>query len=246
MKKIIVLVLSIALVLGIGVTAIAAANCSVTAASVEAIAGQSVTVPVVIAGNSGFTNFCIMIDYDREALELTSINSADSGNTYLCGELVSTNMAFEDEDGNTFGFINCALTEKCSENGTLFTVTFKVADDFTGSAEVKPVVTYIRNNAAVFSVFEEITADVTNGTVTVQEADVPDVVYGDVNGDGKANNIDATLVLRYSVGGLTDEQLAKLDISVGDVNGDGKINNIDATIILRYSVGSITKLPYGA
>ena len=74
----------------------------------------------------------------------------------------------------------------------------------------------------------------------------PDVLLGDVNGDGKVNNIDATLVLRYSVGGLTEEQLAKLDVSVGDVNLDGKVNNIDATIILRYSVGSITELPYKA
>jgi len=74
----------------------------------------------------------------------------------------------------------------------------------------------------------------------------PDVILGDVNGDGKVNNIDATLVLRYSVGGLTEEQLAKLDVSVGDVNLDGKVNNIDATIILRYSVGSITELPYEA
>ncbi|MBQ9858011.1 MAG: dockerin type I repeat-containing protein, partial [Oscillospiraceae bacterium] len=74
----------------------------------------------------------------------------------------------------------------------------------------------------------------------------PDTLLGDVNLDGKVNNIDATLVLRYSVGGLTEEQLAKLDVSVGDVNGDGKVNNIDATIILRYSVGSITELPYEA
>ena len=197
MKKIIVLVLSVALVLGIGMTAIAVANCSVTAESVEAVAGQSVTIPIVISGNSGFTNFCIMIDYDREALELTSINSANGENTYLCGDMVGTNTVYEDENGNTFGFINCALTEKCSENGTLFTVTFKVADDFTGSAEVKPVVSYMRNNAAVFSVFEEITVTVADGTVTVQESDVPDVVYGDVNGDGKINATDAALTYRY-------------------------------------------------
>ncbi len=240
MKKIIVLVLSVALVLGISVTAIAVANCSVTAGSVEAVAGQSVTVPIVISGNSGFTNFCIMIDYDREALELTSINSANGENTYLCGDLVSTNTAFEDEDGNTFGFINCALTEKCSENGTLFTVTFKVADDFTGSAEVKPVVSYMRNNAAVFSVFEEITVTVADGTVTVQESDVPDVVYGDVNGDGKINATDAALTYRYvnNKAVLTGSQLA-----AADVNGDGKVNATDAALIYRYVNNKLDTFP---
>ena len=240
MKKIIVLVLSVALVLGIGMTAIAVANCSVTAESVEAVAGQSVTVPIVISGNSGFTNFCIMIDYDREALELTSINSANGENTYLCGDLVGTNTAYEDEDGNTFGFINCALTEKCSENGTLFTVTFKVADDFTGSAEVKPVVSYMRNNAAVFSVFEEIAVTVTDGTVTIQESDVPDVVYGDVNADGKVNATDAALTYRYvnNKAVLTESQLA-----AADVNGDGKVNATDAALIYRYVNNKLDTFP---
>ena len=240
MKKIIVLVLSVALVLGIGMTAIAVANCSVTAESVEAVAGQSVTVPIVISGNSGFTNFCIMIDYDREALELTSINSANGENTYLCGDLVSTNTAFEDEDGNTFGFINCALTEKCSENGTLFTVTFKVADDFTGSAEVKPVVSYMRNNEAVFSVFEEMTANVTNGTVAAKESELPDVVYGDVNGDGKINATDAALTYRYvnNKAVLTESQLA-----AADVNGDGKVNATDAAFIYRYVNNKLDTFP---
>ncbi len=82
-------------------------------------------------------------------------------------------------------------------------------------------------------------------TITAVWEDVPAIsLYGDVNKDGKVNNIDATYVLRYSVGGLTEEQLAKLNMSAGDVKLDGKINNIDATIILRYSVGSVTKLPY--
>ncbi len=84
-----------------------------------------------------------------------------------------------------------------------------------------------------------------NIVITAVWEDIPAVsLYGDVNKDGKVNNIDATYVLRYSVGGLTEEQLAKLNMSAGDVKLDGKINNIDATIILRYSVGSVTKLPY--
>ena len=239
MKKIIVLVLSVALVLGIGMTAIAVANCSVTAESVEAVAGQSVTIPIVISGNGGFTNFCIMIDYDREALELTSINSANGENTYLCGDMVGTNTVYEDENGNTFGFINCALTEKCSENGTLFTVTFKVADDFTGSAEVKPVVSYMRNNAAVFSVFEEITVTVADGTVTVQESDTPNVVYGDVNGDGSVDISDVQLLFEYVLGitSIDDGQ-----IIAGNVNGDSATDISDVQRLFEYVLGIIPVL----
>ena len=129
MKKIIVLVLSIALLLAFGATAVAVANCSVTAADAEATAGETFTVPIDISGNGGFTNFSIIIDYDSDALELVSINTAEGESAYLCGETVSVNTAYEDENGRSVGFITCALTEKCSENGTLFTVTFKVADD---------------------------------------------------------------------------------------------------------------------
>lgn len=70
-----------------------------------------------------------------------------------------------------------ASADPVKENGILFTVTFEIAADFVGQAQVTPVVQYIRNNEAVFSIFEEIHATVTAGTVT-------SVLVGDVNGDG--------------------------------------------------------------
>ena len=98
----------------------------------------------------------------------------------------------------------------------------------------------MRNNAAVFSVFEEITVTVADGTVTVQESDVPDVVYGDVNGDGKINATDAALTYRYvnNKAVLTGSQLA-----AADVNGDGKVNATDAALIYRYVNNKLDTFP---
>lgn len=60
-------------------------------------------------------------------------------------------------------------------------------------------------------------------------------LYGDVNGDGTINVIDAQIVARFSVG-LSVPDATRVQTN-GDANGDGAINVIDAQIIARYSVG---------
>ena len=68
----------------------------------------------------------------------------------------------------------------------------------------------------------------------------PDVMYGNVNGDGIINSTDAAIVYR-SVNGrytLTDSQ--KLS---ADVNGDGAVNSTDAALIYRYTNGKMSKFP---
>lgn len=229
MKKIITLILSVLVVLGLSVTAIAVSVCTVSADSVTASPGENITVPVRIAGNSGFTNFSIMIDYDREALELVSIDTQVGRNTYLCGDYASVNTDYKDENGKSFGYINCALSDKCGTSGVLFTVTFKVSEDFEGEAEIRPVVNYIRNNAAVFSVFEEVTADVNYGTVTVS-ASSPDELKGDVNGDGTVDVFDiAALYSKILSGEAFDAE----DMAASDVNGDGNVDVYDTSELYR-------------
>lgn len=61
--------------------------------------------------------------------------------------------------------------------------------------------------------------------------DEPTEVVGDVNGDGKANALDASLVLQY------DAFLLVADaeyIKNGDFNRDGNVNPLDASLILQY------------
>lgn len=68
----------------------------------------------------------------------------------------------------------------------------------------------------------------------------PTLLYGDANGDGIVNSIDATIVTRAALGAfeLSDEAQLRCD-----VNGDGKVNSIDATIITRYALRVITSFP---
>jgi alpha-tubulin suppressor-like RCC1 family protein len=69
----------------------------------------------------------------------------------------------------------------------------------------------------------------------------PCSLWGDVNGDGIVNAIDATYVLQYAAGLLKSMPCP----DHADVNGDGAINAIDATVILQCSAGffSCASLP---
>ena len=57
---------------------------------------------------------------------------------------------------------------------------------------------------------------------------------GDVNGDGRVDNLDAAWVLQY-------DAMLRETIENGDVNSDRQTNSIDASLILRLDAGLITE-----
>ena len=60
----------------------------------------------------------------------------------------------------------------------------------------------------------------------------PEVIPGDINGDGKVNNKDASRLFQYLSGWDVEVDEARLDI-----NGDGKVNNKDASRLFQYLSG---------
>ena len=70
------------------------------------------------------------------------------------------------------------------------------------------------------------------------EVVIPNVKLGDVDGNGKINIIDATLVQRYiaQITPLSDAQ-----IKTADTTKDGSINIMDVTAIQRYIAQFITE-----
>ena len=228
MKRFIAVMLAVLLTLALplGVMAAELTSCTVTADSVAGEPGETVTVAVQIADNPGFTNFAIALDYDREYLTLKSIETTDGDVPYLCGSNVSINKTW-DADEKEYGFVVSASADPVKENGILFTVTFEIAADFVGEAQVTPVVQYIRNNEAVFSIFEEIHATVVAGTVT-------SVLVGDVNDDGIIEYNDVMLAYKAFLGKteLTAEQLATVD-----TNGNGTVEEAEYQAIYQIYIG---------
>jgi len=241
MKKFLRIIGIILLILGLPLAATAAelTQCSISADSVSGRPGEKITVPVRITANPGFTNFGIALDYDREKMTLVSIQLADdSREPYLCGSFAASNIAWNPAlDANAEGFpedvclgyVVCAHPEAVSSEGILFTATFRLADDFTGTAAVTPVVNYLRNNEALFSVFETVDARTEPGTVT---ADAATILIGDVNQDGYITADDAASAFAASKGALELTQAQKI---AADANGDGYITADDAAQIFAMS-----------
>ena len=72
------------------------------------------------------------------------------------------------------------------------------------------------------------------------EEPAPDVHWGDADGDGNVNSLDALLVLQYSAGKVGEDQI---HLANCDVDGDGNVNSLDALLILQFSAQKIDKFP---
>lgn len=68
----------------------------------------------------------------------------------------------------------------------------------------------------------------------------PDIIYGDLTGDGKVQAVDAAMAyaIAQSKRVPTDEQFA-----AADVNGDEKVNAVDAAMIYAYARNKLEKFP---
>ena len=179
------------------------------------------TVPIRISGNRGFTNFGIALDYDREQLELLSIQTAEGETPYLCGTTVAVNTQWTGTDEKNFGYVTTALEEAATADGILFTATFRVSGDFSGTAAVQPVVQYMRSNKRLLSVFDAIPVTTVSGTVST-------VLVGDYDQNGTVNALDVMGLYRAVISGtdFSEEDLDRLD-----VNRDGMINALDIMAI---------------
>lgn len=230
MKKIISCILAVLLLSGLAAAVAAAepASCTVLTDSVQAAAGSQVTIPIRIVDNPGFTNFGIKLDYDREHLILVGLNTSDGESTYLCGTLASTNTAWTEADGRDYGYVTCASAETVTGDGILFTATFQVCESFFGTAAVTPVVSYVRNNGAAFSVFEEIIAG-------VQAGEISSALLGDVNGDEKVDMGDVMLIYKFYTNTAAEPTAAQL--AAADINADGRINIADVMIAYKIYKG---------
>lgn len=233
MKKLICCILTAAMLLTIGVVAYATevTTCTVAADSVRAGGGEEVTVPIRIRDNPGFTNFSIRLSYDPEALTLKALEN-------VAGEVSSVNPAGKDADGNVCAIVVSASGTAVTEDCVLFNAVFTVHADFSGTTEITPVVNYIRNNSAVFSLFEEINATVESGTLTVEDS----FILGDVTGDGRINMGDMQTIYNAATGKLI---LTEAQTKAADVSGDGEVTMRDMQLVYQYCTGKITEFPAG-
>lgn len=187
----------------------------IVVSEVKGAAGTTVTVTVAVKNNPGIASMKLKVNY-ADALELT-------------------NIAYNDEIGGQFTLpqtmkspviLNWVNAMEDSHGDWIFaTLTFEIAEN--AEAGVYPItVTYDPDD--LYDLTEtNIDFAVQNGFVEVIE-----YIPGDVNGDGKVNNKDATRLLQY----LSGWNVEVVEVAL-DINNDGKINNKDATRLLQYLSG---------
>lgn len=199
----------------------------ISADSIRANAGDTVDIKLSISNNKGFSSLGIEVDYDSNVMELINAAGGNVGGSFTTAQTLAAkpyNMQWDSASNITY-------------NGDLATLTFKMKDDIE-NGEYPITVTSYRGKNGDYVDGEDINydADFTplvlgyiNGAVTV----IPMYTPGDINGDGKVNNKDATYILRY----LANWEQEAVITQALDVDGSGKINNKDATILLRYLAG---------
>ena len=195
-------------------------------------AGSTVAVNISIANNPGFVTMGIQVAYDSN---LTLLSVSDTG--LVPGQMFSTEI----ENPQPLYWANPTATADCTVNGKIATLTFKVADN-AEEGEYHIRVSYDYDNYDIYNQSGEAVQFATvNGTLTVT-----DIVYGDVNGDGRVNNLDGMVLMRHLA--KWPSYPASMISPGADVNADGRINNLDGMILMRHLAKwpAYATLPYSS
>lgn len=202
--------------------------------------GSAVTVPVKLTGMTDLADFNITLTYDAAALTATKVENGDIINDSMA--TINSNIT----DGSVrIAGINPADT--INADGTvLVKVTFTANKEGATPVAITvntlkganlAVAKYTTSNGTVTVTanggsVETSTETTTTETDSTTEATTVDYsAKGDVNKDGKINEKDAALILKF-IQGIKDETF--YDEAAADANGDGVINALDATWVLNH------------
>lgn len=193
-----------------------AENLTLTVNGVSGMPGEYVDVKLTLSNNPGIASLMFNVEYsDILSLEAVNFNPdfgayATAAEPFTNPQLVSFISPFKD----------------VSVDDTFAILTFKISDTADDKTVADVNITF--NEEDVFnSSYEYVDLTVVNGKVTVYEG-----IPGDINADGKVNNMDAILLFRYVAGWNVE-----VDEEALDVTGDGRVSNIDAIELFRYVGG---------
>ncbi len=192
----------------------------ITVGNATAKQGETVNVQISITDNPGILAMAFCISYDANALEYID---------YQEGYLSNYNIKNHSDKG-WISFVNVEESD-CDNDDALLTITFKIKNETpNGSYEIG----ILNNNPekygeSLHNSFANAQEQFIVPTVTKGYVNVADVIKGDVNGDGKINGRDYSLLMQY----LNDWDVTIIE-AAADVNGDDKINGRDYSLLMQY------------
>ena len=172
--------------------------------------GSTVTVAVNMENNPGIASIKLKVQYDENLELVSTTNQGVLHGVYTTSREITTNPYV----------LVWSNAENSEGNGTIALLTFKILD--TAPDGKYPITIWCDD--AGNEKLEDVAVRSTGSSVSVRKS-----IPGDVNGDGKVNVKDITLLAQY---------LAEWDVSIdsnaANVNADGKINVKDITLLAQY------------
>ena len=189
-----------------------------TVNSPDGQSGETVDVTVSVSNNSGISNFDFSMDFDSTAITPVAIEGGVVSN-------LTTNIA--ELGGGSTVTVKWDNDSDVTENGILFTIKFKIADDATNCEfpiSVKYQIGSLKN-AADDTVFPNIEAG---------EFAVANYTPGNIRDtDGKINNTDAIMLAQH-IAGWESAKFTRAQKKAADVHKDGRVNNLDSIKLAQY------------
>ena len=219
-KRLLALLLTLVMLLGVLPVEVFAAEPEVTlrAESVSGSAGAEVKVRLLLEENPGIASIGLTLIYDNSLITLKSVefNPEMGGSTVSSPTLNSPAKLIWINSTENFTAVNA----------TFATLTFQISESAADNSTANLTIEHDKED--IYDIGDNnIKLNVVNGTVTVSSCEP-----GDVNGDDRLNNKDASLLMKY---------LAGWDVSVIeatlDNNNDGNVNNKDASNLMKYLAG---------
>jgi len=209
MKKLITIILVVAMIFTMCGTAMAAGE-TVTADIVIADKASENTVNVTYTGTESLALLKVQLDSEYP---ITSISSDYSCTYNPHNGLVLISCYYLDDTTTPPTFTGRG-------NGTvLFTINYTV-----------PSTTANGSYPIDITVLEARKADATVMSVAALDGslEIGTMLLGDINNDGSVNNADLVMLSQYSTGNIT---LTRDELARADMNGDGQITNVDVIML---------------
>lgn len=184
--------------------------------------GSQVKVNVNVKNNPGIAGAILRVTYDSKLTLL----GAENGEKFT-----SLNFTKPGKYGNPSTFLWDSESGQINDDGTILTLTFKVADDTNLNEKLNIGISYLQGDIYNENL-ENLNFCMIDGGITVKSYSV-----GDVNGDYRVDIRDATYIQMYIANLKT---LSNEFLLLADTNNDGVVTVHDATEIQRYIAKFIT------
>lgn len=220
--------------------------------------GDNTTAPALTPADSTFTPTTVTVSdsvtYPTDgAPTVYCITSEANGVVSLSLKASIADLQRLDMQLTLTGYENITAVADCpltvNVGGNTATITYNAQNGSGVDMRSSVAVLTMKKSGASQSIISEPKAIATkdaNGALspitqpTVTDDPYGGYEYGDVNGDGSINVLDAILLLQYCAG-MSAAQLDDVQLARADVAYDGSVNVLDAILMLRYCAGMSVK-----